>query len=235
MSQDKQFDIDLDRLTELVSKYTSIPGTRVASFLANYGVSKLSQCSYALANTEEQRKKLTSLFEFMRLYESLRYADDRQVLDSTENARQYFINFYIDKSDIEYFSAAFLDKKFNVNSLKILSFGSISKSAVYPREVMKEALFANAASVILCHNHTGYSERPSAEDLLSTWEIVTSLNNMDIVVNDHIIVAGQKAISFAERGIDLGYKSKHFKISEKDHQKSEPAHKKKSARTDYCR
>ena len=82
---------------------------------------------------------------------------------------------------------------------------------------MREALFSNASSVVLSHNHPGHTARPSDADLEATQEIAKSLNAVDIPLDDHILVVDRsKAISFAESGIDLGYKNNRFWVSERD-------------------
>jgi len=67
---------------------------------------------------------------------------------------------------------------------------------------------------VLSHNHPGNTARALVADIEATNEIVRRLNAADIIVNDHIIVAGQKAISFAESGIHMGDKSSYFRVSE---------------------
>ena len=135
MGQDNQHDADVKRLAELISKYTGIPKTRAADYLDENGVSRLHQCSYTLVKTDEQFQKLASLFEFIRLYESLAYNENSHVLNSSESAREYFKNFYSDKQDKEYFSAAFLDLNGGIIKTKVLSEGTVDEAPIYPREV----------------------------------------------------------------------------------------------------
>ena len=215
MEHENQYKSDIKRLSELVSKYTGIPKTRTAAYLEENGASRLFQCSYSLVKTDEQFQKLASLFEFMRLYENLYHSEKHHVIDSTKSARDYFIGFYTDKEAKEYFSAAFLDTSYNVIKTKIISEGTLNETPIYPREILREALFANAASVVVCHNHPGHTEQLSSADLAATKEIAHRLNAADISLNDHIVVVGgTKAISCAEAGIDLGYKNYSFKVSE---------------------
>ena len=87
------------------------------------------------------------------------------------------------------------------------------------REILREALYANAHSVVLCHNHPGRTPRLSTSDLEATREIVRRLNAADISLDDHIVVVGgTKAISFAESGIDLGYRNSGFRVKERKRQ-----------------
>ena len=76
----------------------------------------------------------------------------------------------------------------------------MTHTSVYPREVVKEALARNAASVMLAHNHPSGSPEPSESDLLLTRALVQALALVDIRILDHFVVAGQQVHSFAEHG-----------------------------------
>jgi len=223
MEQENQYAADIKRLAELVSRYTGIPKTRTAAYLEENGASRLFECSYSLVKTDEQFQKLASLFEFMRLYDNLYSSEKNHVINSSQSACDYFIGYYKDKMAVENFSAAFLDLQCNVIKTKVLSTGSIDEAPIYPRDVLKEALFANAVSVVLSHNHPGRSARLSSADLEATKEIASRLNAADISLDDHIVVVdGSKAISFAESGIDMGYRNHPYKLKERDGAQQRP-------------
>lgn len=65
---------------------------------------------------------------------------------------------------------------------------------------MKAALVANAASVILAHNHPSGVAEASRADRMLTDALKSALATVDIAVLDHLIVAGSTTVSFAERG-----------------------------------
>jgi DNA repair protein RadC len=67
--------------------------------------------------------------------------------------------------------------------------------------VVKLALAANAAAVILCHNHPSGVCEPSRSDELLTLTLKSALALVDVRVLDHFVVAGDASISFAERGL----------------------------------
>ena len=230
MVRENQYDADVRRLAELISKYTGIPKTRAAAYLEENGVSRLHQCSYSLVKTDEQFQKLATLFEFIRLYEGMADNEKSHVLNSTESAREYFKNFYADKQDKEYFSAAFLDLNGGIIKTKVLSEGTLDEAPIYPREILKEALFANSNSVILGHNHPGRTEKMSFSDIEATREIFRRLNAADIILDDHILVAGQKTFSLAEKGVSLGEKNQNFKVKEQGMPKRNTVKSKVSAR-----
>jgi DNA repair protein RadC len=65
---------------------------------------------------------------------------------------------------------------------------------------VKAALSANAAGVILAHNHPSGQPVPSAADKRITVRITNALALLDIRVLDHIIV-GDSCYSFAQSGL----------------------------------
>ncbi|TWI47343.1 DNA repair protein RadC [Pseudoduganella flava] len=71
---------------------------------------------------------------------------------------------------------------------------------MYPREVVREALASNAASVMLAHNHPSGVPAPSEADLLLTRALVQALALVDVRILDHFVVAGHEVHSFAENG-----------------------------------
>jgi DNA repair protein RadC len=78
--------------------------------------------------------------------------------------------------------------------------GTIDGAAIYPREIVKAALYANAAGVILAHNHPSGQPVPSSADKRITVRIKNALALLDIRVLDHIIV-GDSCYSFAQSGL----------------------------------
>ena len=101
----------------------------------------------------------------------------------------------------EAFLCLFLDAQHRVTSIEELFRGTLTQTSVYPREVVKAALAANAAAVIFAHNHPSGVAQPSQADELLTRQLKEALALVDIRVLDHFIVAGNQALSFAERGL----------------------------------
>jgi len=101
----------------------------------------------------------------------------------------------------ECFYGVFLDAQNRVIVAEELFRGTLTQTSVYPREVVKHALSHNAAAVILAHNHPSGAAQPSQADELLTRNLKEALALVEIKVLDHFIVAGNQAISFAERGL----------------------------------
>jgi DNA repair protein RadC len=101
----------------------------------------------------------------------------------------------------EAFLCLFLDAQHRVIGVEELFRGTLTQTSVYPREVVKAALAANAAAVIFAHNHPSGVAQPSQADELLTRQLREALSLVEIRVLDHFIVAGTQTLSFAERGL----------------------------------
>ena len=100
----------------------------------------------------------------------------------------------------EVFKVLFLDKALKILGDKDLFFGTIDEAAVYPREIVRDALLVkNASSVVLCHQHPSGKVEPSREDYEITQKIKAACQTVSIRVLDHIIIGENQYFSFSER------------------------------------
>ena len=100
----------------------------------------------------------------------------------------------------EVFAVLLLDAQNRVIAMEELFRGTLTQTSVYPRQVVKAALKANAAAVIFAHNHPSGFAEPSRADELLTSTLKQALSLVDVKTLDHFIVAGTKTLSFAECG-----------------------------------
>ena len=101
----------------------------------------------------------------------------------------------------ELFVVLLLDSRNRLIAARELFRGTLTQTAVYPREVVKAALVENASAVILAHNHPSGVAEPSQADRMLTDALRRALATVDIVVLDHLVVAGKSTYSFAEHGL----------------------------------
>lgn len=94
-----------------------------------------------------------------------------------------------------------LDAKKSVISCVSLGSGVINAVDVNVRKVVENAVRNRASSVILAHNHPSGVALPSREDERITREIASALKLVGIPLDDHIIVAGDDFVSFADSGL----------------------------------
>lgn len=123
-----------------------------------------------------------------------------QALTSPEDTRAYLTARLRDQPR-EIFCCLFLDTRHRVLAFEELFHGTLDGAAVYPREVVKQALAHNAAAVILAHNHPSGVAEPSKADEVLTQRLKDALALVDIRVLDHLVVGDGEITSFAERGL----------------------------------
>ena len=101
----------------------------------------------------------------------------------------------------ESFAVMYLDARNALLAFEDVFRGTLTQTSVYPREILKRALHHNCASVILSHMHPSGSVEPSRADELLTQALRTALAMVDVRVLDHLIIAGDRSTSFAQRGL----------------------------------
>ncbi|MEE5091656.1 DNA repair protein RadC [Xanthomonas euvesicatoria] len=121
------------------------------------------------------------------------------LFDSPATVKQY-LQTKLAGFEHEVFAGLFLDARHRLIEYVEMFRGTIDAAEVHPREVVKEALRCNAASVILAHNHPSGHPEPSAADRALTTRLKQALALVDVRVLDHIVVAGTTTAAFAERG-----------------------------------
>ena len=143
--------------------------------------------------------QLAAVMEVARrcLKEDLRSAS---ALTSPGAVRDY-LRLAIASREHEVFVCLWLDAQHRVISCDELFRGTLTQTSVYPREIVKAGLKANAAAVIFAHNHPSGVAQPSQADELLTRNLKEALAQVEIKVLDHFVVAGSQTLSFAERGL----------------------------------
>lgn len=102
--------------------------------------------------------------------------------------------------DRERFKVIYLDTKNRVIGVENIAEGTINQTLLNPREVVKGAMLANSAGVILAHNHPSGIPRPSLEDNAIVAKLVDAFGLMGIDVVDALVVAKEGYYSYLEDG-----------------------------------
>lgn len=97
------------------------------------------------------------------------------------------------------------NKPININ---IVSIGSLDRSIVAPREMLKTSILCNASKILMIHNHPSGSLEPSFQDLSITERMKRVYDMMGIELLDHIIVGHNEYYSINEHN--------HHEIKEHD-------------------
>ena len=105
----------------------------------------------------------------------------------------------------ERFKVMFLSAQNEVIEVEDLFEGTLTASAVYPREIVEGAIRHNAASLIFAHNHPSGNPEPSDHDKHITRDLVFAGNVMQMKVLDHLIIGNNRYFSFADEGLIQKY------------------------------
>ncbi len=122
--------------------------------------------------------------------------------DPLNNSKDLFDYLYhsIRDKNRECFKALFLDAKNKVIAVETLFKGTLTASAVYPREVILAALRHHAAALIFSHNYPSGDPKPSPDDVSLTRQLICACRVMGITVHDHLIIGDDTYFSFADQG-----------------------------------
>jgi len=130
-----------------------------------------------------QRARITSLPE--------------KILNSPDRTGAYFMELLAgQKRELLY--QVCLDGKGKLLTCRCIAKGTVSASAVHVRQVVENALYAGASTIILAHNHPSGVALPSAEDRMVTHQVMEALEPLGIRLIDHIVVADNDFVSMAE-------------------------------------
>jgi DNA repair protein RadC len=120
---------------------------------------------------------------------------------TSPDAVRAYLRLALAPESVEVFVGLFLDSQHRLIAADELARGTLAQTSVYPREVVKTALARNAAAVIFAHNHPSGVAEPSRADEILTQSLKSALALVDVRTLDHLVVAGARVTSFAERGL----------------------------------
>ncbi|UCG13452.1 MAG: DNA repair protein RadC [Deltaproteobacteria bacterium] len=123
----------------------------------------------------------------------------REFLSSSREVYEYLLHSLRDLKR-EVFKVIFLNGRNEVIQVETLFEGSLTSSAVYPREVIRSALGHHAAALVFAHNHPSGDPTPSNQDFTITRDLFLAARIMGIHVLDHLIIGRNRYYSFADQG-----------------------------------
>jgi DNA repair protein RadC len=123
----------------------------------------------------------------------------RSLMNSPEAVESY-LRLLIGGRPQEVFVSLFLDARHRLIRCEESAHGSLTRMAVYPREIVRRALSLNAASLIVAHNHPSGAIQPSASDCRLTHTLRDALALIDVQLIDHLVIGADSVYSFARAG-----------------------------------
>lgn len=121
-------------------------------------------------------------------------------LNNPEDAAWYYME-SMRHLEREQLRVVFLDTKHRILSEKIMFEGTVGMSIMEPREILIEALKANAVNFIILHNHPSGDPTPSSQDISATSRIYEAGKLIGIHLSDHIIIGDNKYVSMKSYGL----------------------------------
>lgn len=149
---------------------------------------------------KDKAAALLAAFEISRRILHQKKWFDETKINTPDKIAEIFIPLLKDEQK-EKFLVVCLNSSNKIIKYEVISVGSLNTSIVHPREVFKTAIENSAASILLIHNHPSGNPEPSKEDIAITKKLVDSGTIIGITVVDHIILAGNKYLSFIEKGL----------------------------------
>lgn len=142
---------------------------------------------------------LVAIRELARRFEFEAACDKRLIAGAAEARR--FLYLHAAGFEREVFGVLLLDARNRLLAAEDLFLGSVDRSAVYPREVLKACVRRNAAAVVLYHNHPSGTAEPSPADEHITARLKAVLDEIDVTLVDHLVIGSEGIVSMAERGM----------------------------------
>jgi DNA repair protein RadC len=145
-----------------------------------------------------KKAQLVAIMEMARrsLVDKLR---KRPLMDSPDAVQDY-LRLLIGGRPQEVFVSIFLDARHRLIRCEESARGTLTRMAVYPREIVRRALSLNAASLIVAHNHPSGAVQPSASDRRLTQTLREALALIDVQLVDHLVIGADQTYSFARAG-----------------------------------
>lgn len=127
------------------------------------------------------------------------HAEEREDLGSATAIYNY-MHPRMQDLDVEEFHILLMNQNFKLIKAVRISHGGITETAVDIRNIMKEAILANATVLAACHNHPSGNTRPSRQDDQLTERINKACDTMRIYFLDHVIITDGEYYSYREKG-----------------------------------
>jgi len=140
-------------------------------------------------------KQLEAIWELSKRFagkKTIIYLKPRDVWEELRDIRN---------SKKEHFVMFFMDTRNQEIHREVVSIGTLNYNLVHPREVFRPAVIANAAGIILAHNHPSGCLDPSDEDLALNKRMVQSGKLIGIEILDHVIVTKDAFVSFKQKNL----------------------------------
>ena len=169
-----------------------------------YGVSVLNHVSFSELTSIRGvgRVKAIQLMAVAELSKRMSEDIKREGIsfDSSESVAGFFME-RMRHLEREETRAVFLDSRLKMISDKVVFTGTVGMAPMEPREILREALLADAVYFMLLHNHPSGDPTPSDADIKTTARVKEAGNTVGIRLKDHIIIGDNRYVSLKDLGL----------------------------------
>ena len=171
--------------------------------LKEYSFNDLKDLSYQKLiklNGIKQAKacKILACFEIAR--RSFKLNDENISLDNSKKIYDYLYHFYYLSTE-EKIVVLFMDIKLKVIKNVVYELGNSHSVNLPIREIIIQALNTKCSCVVLSHNHPSNELLPSMVDIDSTLRIKNLLEEINVLLIEHLIVGQNNYYSFNDNGL----------------------------------
>ena len=162
---------------QLIQKYGSLNALALA---------KVDELKQVAGIGQDKAATLVAAFALAKRMEQER-RDESPVLDNPETV----VNYMRETNrlrDVESLQLLLLNVRNKLIRVEEISDGLVDTLLVHPREVFRAAIMANAAAVILLHNHPSGDPTPSDADIKVTRDLIRAGQLLKIEILDHVII-----------------------------------------------
>ena len=174
----------------LIDRFGSIAGVLAAPTAELAAVKSVSEATIALIAVTAEAARRAVREEIA----------DGPVLSSWTRLIDY-LRVAMGHNRTEEFRLLFLDSKNRLIADEVQGTGTVNRTAVYPREVVKRTLEHGATAIIMVHNHPSGDPTPSRADVEMTEEVRDAGALMGIVLHDHVVISKSGHESFKSMGL----------------------------------
>lgn len=125
---------------------------------------------------------------------------DSPVLDTWDRLVDY-CRLTMGRNRVEQIRILYLDRRNQLIADEVIHQGTVDRTDLYPREIIRRALEVNATAFVMVHNHPSGDPRPSPRDIKLTKELAGVAASLGIVLHDHVVVSRQGYSSLKAMGL----------------------------------
>ena len=173
----------------LIDKFGTLEGVLKADYSDLIDVEGISDVSASLIMFNRE------LNQYVRTNSIKKKTD----LSTAIKMGRFCANYFREHTE-ENFIVLSLDGHRKLLCVDVISKGSETETAYYPRKILKAVIKNKTSNIVVSHNHPGGSVEPSSNDVAITEKLSELMKDVGINVIDHIICSGDRFTSMFNRG-----------------------------------